>query len=563
MSGDAERVKEGIQIVDFLRSYLDLKPAGRNFKALCPFHQEKTPSFMVSPERRMWHCFGCGQGGDAIKFLMLYEGIEFPEALEMLAERAGVELSRERRGAEKQFAALYAVNAAARDFFEEELKKNERAIAYLKGRGVKGETARAFELGYAPRSPSADGLTVHLLKNGHSINDIVQAGLAVKHSGLYHDRFAGRVMFPLLNHAGKTVGFAGRVLDDGSALEDIPKYLNSPETPIFQKSKLLYGFSRAKRAIAETKTAFLCEGYMDVIMSVQAGVQNAVAVSGTMLTPAHLTALRRTADTVVLSFDSDEAGVTALERALELLGTFDFYVKAVDLGSFKDPAEACEKEPGAFGQKVSDALPAMQRLFEARFGAITDPAERKRIVRRMLALVRRFESSVERDMWLKELSRTSGVSENMLRMEFERALKAGASYGRDDGTRAEESVSGGRRIDRIARRLLLLAFLHESFYTEVRKHEEFFPAPYRELLSAPSDERGLLELESHYALTDVPREELEKELMELFRNLRIERLRARQREVKEELAASSGAGRDTLLKEFYVLAGEVDKLRRE
>ena len=561
MSGDAERVKEGIQIVDFLRGYLDLKPAGRNFRALCPFHQEKTPSFMVSPERRMWHCFGCGQGGDAIKFLMLYEGIEFPEALEMLAERAGVELSPRRGGgAERQFAALYAVNAAARDFFEEELKKNERAIAYLKGRGVKGETARAFELGYAP---GGDMLTVRLLQDGHSINDIVEAGLSVKHSGLYRDRFAGRVMFPLLNHAGKTVGFAGRILDGENISGDIPKYLNSPETPIFQKSKLLYGFSRAKRAIAETKTAFLCEGYMDVIMSVQAGVQNAVAVSGTMLTPAHLTALRRTADTIILSFDSDEAGVTALERALELLGTFDFYVKAVDLGAFKDPAEACEKEPEAFRQKVSDALPAMRRLFEARFSTVADPAERKRIVRRMLALVRRFESSVERDMWLKELSRTSGVSENMLRMEFERALKAGASYGRDDETHADEPVSGGRRIDRIARRLLLLAFLHESFYTEVRKREEFFPDSYRELLKAPSDERGLLELESHYALTDVPREELEKELMELFRNLRIERLRARQREVKEGLAASSGAGRDTLLKEFYALAGEVDKLRRE
>ncbi len=552
MVTDAERVKQASDILDVLKGYIDLKPAGKNYKALCPFHQEKTPSFMVSPERRMWHCFGCNLGGDVIKFVMLYEGLEFPEALQLLAERAGVEISRGRGGAERRFAQLYEMNAFAKDFFKRRLKENTEAIAYVKGRGITGETAKRFELGYAP---GGDALTVELLHKGYAIEALVQAGFSTKKGGLYRDYFVNRVMFPLFNNVGKVVGFTGRTLaaDDGA-----PKYLNSPETPIFQKSKLLYGFSQAKRDIAKEKTVFIMEGNVDVALAHQAGVTNAVAVSGTSLTPQHLTTLRRLADTAVVAFDSDEAGVQALERALELLGMFDFYVKAVNLAPFKDPAEFVEQDPEGFTARIAGAEPAFKRLFATRFKDALDPAERKRTVRRMLRLIAHSESNVERDLWLKELSAASRVSENMLRAEFE-AADAGEAVRESEQPAAGETL---RRIDRIARRLLVVAFSNDSFYAEVEKQRDLLPEQYRELLANGSAEQGLLELEASYLFTDAPQEELEHEFKELLRHLRIETLRIRQKEVKARIASALGeAERERLFQQFYELAGEIDTLR--
>ncbi len=494
----------------------------------------------------------CGQGGDVIKFVMLYEGIEFPEALQLLAERAGIELSRGRGGMEHRFAELYEVNELARDFFRSKLKENAETIAYLKGRGLTGETAKRFELGYAP---GGDALTVYLLHKGHSIETLVQAGFAVKRGGLYKDFFANRVMFPLWNNIGRVVGFAGRVLADD---DNNPKYVNSPETPIFQKSKLLYGFSQAKRDIAQQKSVFVMEGYMDALMAHQAGVTNAVAVCGTSLTPAHLTALRRLTDTAVVSFDSDEAGIEALERSLELLGTFDFYVKAVDLGTFKDPAEFVERDAEGFAKRVAQAEPAFKRLFAVRFGGTLDPAARKRMVGTMLRLISRLESAVEQDMWLKELSRAAGISEQMLREAFA-TVKAGGPAPVEAETPQEAEV---KRIDRIARRLLTVAFSDDSFYAEVESEQDLLPEHYQDILLRRTAEGGLLELEASYLFNNVPHEELADELKELMRQLRIEMLKVKQKEIKSRIASVIGeAERERLLKQFSELSGELDTLR--
>ena len=290
MARETDLIKERLDLVDFLRSYLKLLPAGKNLKALCPFHQEKTPSFIVSPERKIWHCFGCGEGGDLITFAMKYENLEFPEALRFLAEKAGVTLRSINPAEQKQFGILYDIHEAAKSFFKQELLKNQKALEYLKERGLKNETVEEFELGFAS---GGESLTLHLINLGYDVGDIVRSGLAHKNvKGLHRDRFGGRIIFPIVNHVGKVVAFTGRLFEPAPSSE-IPKYLNSPETPIFNKSKILYGFNKSKNEIAKSHTAFLVEGQMDFLLAWQSGVQNAVAVSGTGLTPHHLERLRR------------------------------------------------------------------------------------------------------------------------------------------------------------------------------------------------------------------------------------------------------------------------------
>ncbi|MEK7463427.1 MAG: CHC2 zinc finger domain-containing protein, partial [Patescibacteria group bacterium] len=245
----ASIVKEKIDVVDFLSKYLKLTPAGKNFRAVCPFHKEKTPSLMVSPDKQIWHCFGCGNGGDVIKFLMLYENLEFFDALKVLAEKAGMNLDVLGGRDFKTYDVIYKAMEAAKEFYRTNLYKSDEVKDYLKDRGLKGETVKEFELGVALDEP--DAISKHLLKKGFSIADIEKAGLVFKtERGTYWDRFRGRLMFPLYNHVGKVVAFTGRLLP-GRDDTKTGKYVNSPETPIFQKSKILYGFHKTKNDIRE------------------------------------------------------------------------------------------------------------------------------------------------------------------------------------------------------------------------------------------------------------------------------------------------------------------------
>ncbi|MDO8504641.1 MAG: DNA primase, partial [Candidatus Liptonbacteria bacterium] len=274
-----EQIKDKLDVVEVLRGYLQMTPAGKNLKARCPFHNEKTPSFMISPERQSWHCFGCGLGGDIFTFVMKYENLEFGEALKVLAEKAGVELKRLEPREYKVFGLLYELQDAAKDFFKEQLKTAKVAQDYLKSRSLKQEIIDEFELGFAPNDQ--DSLALFLINKGYDPADVMRAGLIGRtERGLQYDRFRGRIMFPIHNHLGKVVGFTGRILpqlDTG----DLGKYVNSPETPIFNKSKLLYGFWKSKPDVRETGKAYLVEGQMDFLMSYQVGVKNAVATSGT------------------------------------------------------------------------------------------------------------------------------------------------------------------------------------------------------------------------------------------------------------------------------------------
>ncbi len=424
MPSTTELIKEKIDVVDFLRGYLQLSTAGKNFKAKCPFHNEKTPSFMVSPERQSWHCFGCGLGGDIFGFLMRYENLEFGEALRVLAERAGVELRRLNPAEYKLTGLLYELNDRAKEFFKSALAASAPAKKYLAERKLAPETIEEFELGWAPNESEA--LSMHLLSVGYAPDDLLRAGLVIKtERGLLLDRFRGRVMFPIHNHFGRIVGFTGRVLPQFESA-DFGKYVNSPETPVFNKSRLLYGFYKSKNFIRDAGSAFLVEGQMDFLMSWQVGVKNVVATSGTALTPDHLRALHRLTEEIVLSFDNDEAGSAAAERAIDLAEASDFNVKVVIFDKFKDPAEAAEAGGEILKKYIEGAVPAPQFYFdkylpEEGLSAYSKREDLKNL-RLVLAKLKGVVSPVLRDHWFHELARRTGLQERILLEEAERVL---------------------------------------------------------------------------------------------------------------------------------------------
>jgi DNA primase len=299
-------------IVEVIDARVPLKKAGKDYKACCPFHQEKTPSFTVSADKQFYHCFGCGQHGTVIGFLMEYDRMSFPEAVEELARRAGMEIPKEAGTFEPEPSGdLLELLREASRFYRAQLREHPPAIEYLKQRGITGEVARDFELGYAPES--WDSLVRALGKDNNAREAMVRAGLAVKKDGGgYYDRFRARVMFPIYDHRGRIVGFGGRIIDKGE-----PKYLNSPETPLFHKGRELYGLFRARDAIRRSGRVMVVEGYMDVVAVAQSGIDYVVATLGTATTRDHLERLFRHASEVVFCFDGDRAGREAAWRALE------------------------------------------------------------------------------------------------------------------------------------------------------------------------------------------------------------------------------------------------------
>jgi DNA primase len=459
-SSTTELIKSKLDIADVLRGYITLIPAGKNFKARCPFHNEKTPSFIVSPDRQTWHCFGCGLGGDIFTFVMKHENMEFGEALRFLAEKAGVELRTQNPAEYRYTGLLYDLNEAAKRYFMKSLVAAPIAKKYLEERGLTAETIETFEIGWAPNEP--EGLSMALLNGGASPQDLVQAGLSIKtERGLMLDRFRGRIMFPIHNHLGKVVGFTGRILpqlDTGT----LGKYINSPETPIFQKSKLIYGFWKSKEGVRAEKSAFLVEGQMDFLMSWQAGIKNVIASSGTALTADHLRSIYRLAQELILSFDNDVAGSDAAERAIDLAEANDFTVKIATFGEgVKDAADAVKADPTSVARVIAAAVPAPEFYFKKYLPAdMHDLQSREGLekLRIILAKLRHIASPVERDFWMKELARRTGVNEQTLQEE---AVKADTSFGgggssssqfdRREGGQQEQEEAPKRQLSRYER----------------------------------------------------------------------------------------------------------------
>ncbi|MBI2035657.1 MAG: DNA primase [Candidatus Liptonbacteria bacterium] len=483
MPSTAEEIKQKIDIVDLLKSYITLLPAGKNFKAVCPFHKEKTPSFMVSPDRQTWHCFGsCNMGGDVFTFLMKYENIEFFEALRILAEKVGIELKRANPAEQRQFGVLYDMNKTAKNFYASSLKENKAVLNYAHSRGLKDGTIEEFEIGFAPNK--FDALTLVLINQGFSVADIERSGLAFKSErGGYLDRFRGRLMFPIDDHFGKAVAFTGRILpefDNGTS----GKYVNSPETAIFKKSKIFYGFHKNKNAIRDLGMAFLVEGQMDFLMAHQDGVRNVLAASGTALTQDHLTVLRRQADKLILGFDSDEAGIQAAERAIDLGSANDFEVGVVTLPQgVKDPAEFVEKYPGKLAELIDKgAKPAMEFYFDRYLANGSD----KRSVRAVLAKIAYFRSPIDKNIWVKKLSERSSIPEKNLIEEMEQSGKSASIKAENESAPASpidsENIKPVSRLALISENLISLG-IAKGDLDIVQKVKEYLPQKYQDIIS--------------------------------------------------------------------------------
>ena len=430
MLSPVEEIKSRLDIVEFIQGYVRLQKAGVNFRANCPFHGEKTPSFYVTPSRQIWHCFGCGKGGDVFQFLMDIEGQDFPEALKVLATRAGVELTSEDPRIRSERNRLYDINEEAATIFQKCLAATPRAKEYVAKRGLTAGTMEKFRVGFAPQS--WDFLLSALIQKGFHKEDIERAGLAIKNQekGSYYDRFRSRIMFPIADSAGRVIGFGGRIVDfspeDKAHLAPSDrteaKYINTPQTMIYDKSAVLYAFDKAKQEIRMRDSVVLVEGYMDTVMSHQAGVVHTVAVSGTALTSRQLQMLKRLCNTMVCSFDTDAAGESATRRSLALASEFDFERRVAHIHTGKDPADAVRENPTLWVEAVANAKPVVDFYMDKAFtdySPATAPGKQA-ITAMVLPFVAGLFDAIQRDHWIKELARKLDVGEASIRAELER-----------------------------------------------------------------------------------------------------------------------------------------------
>lgn len=481
-----DEIQERTDIVEVVSRYVTLKKFGRNFKGLCPFHHEKTPSFVVSPDKQIYHCFGCGSGGNAFSFLMKHENIDFPEAVETLGKKVGIAVPRAGgRNDESSLALrLYEINEAACQFFQASLAQSNAAQEYLRSRGIGSETVKQFKIGYAP--DAWDSLAGSFAKKGVGEVLLEKAGLVIKHEerGTYYDRFRKRIVFPIVDLKGRTLGFGARVLD-----ASLPKYINSPETVIYSKGKNLYGLAVAKDAIKKERHVLIVEGYLDLIIPYQAGVQNVVATLGTALTIDQVRALKRFTKTAVMVYDPDEAGEAASMRNLDIFISEDVNVYIAELPPGHDP----DGYVHAFGaDEFRRLIKKSKNIFDYKFDKlaarfdITSANGKTAVAGEILPTIARINNAIMRSELVKKLAERLSVDEDSIRSELgkvkadraePRFVAAPVAPARET-KRAELMVlalilEGGDVIDRVASELSLDEFKDTSVRDVVKAVFEF------------------------------------------------------------------------------------------
>jgi DNA primase len=427
-----EAVKARLDIVEILSDYISLKKSGINYKGLCPFHSEKTPSFMVHPGKQIFHCFGCGTGGDMVSFVMKQEAMSFPEALKSLAKRAGIRAEdywSDGGQGEKKEQLKEALKAAV-EFYQAELKKNKQALEYLERRGISPEAAKRFSLGYAP--PEWDRLYRHLKKN-FSDEVILQSGAAQRGQKGIYDFLRNRIIFPICGPHGDVIAMGGRVfLADEEKSQ--PKYLNTSDSLLFKKGETLYGLDLAKDAVLKKGHAVLVEGYLDVIACHTHGFENAVAPLGTALTPGHLKKLKRFAGKIVLVFDGDAAGLSAAKRSLAIALEQDFRVKVAIMPAGEDPDSLLKaKGSQAFKRALGGSLTPMSFVLRNTGGTRVD------VIRAGVELIAGATEPITREDLIKELSELGKIREEAIRQELKKRLTGlGGAYKGRNGLREEK-----------------------------------------------------------------------------------------------------------------------------
>ncbi|MDD4362622.1 MAG: DNA primase, partial [Atribacterota bacterium] len=407
-------IRNKLDIVELISEYISLKPSGRSYKGLCPFHQEKTPSFMVDSQRQIFHCFGCGEGGNIFSFIMKIEKVNFPEAIELMAEKAGIELPSKFDQDNKSFKEkeiIFQLNEIALKYYQNNIysQQGKNALNYLTKRYFKEETIQKFHLGYA--LPGYDNLIKILLKKRYKLQDIIKAGLAVKSkkTGNVIDYFRNRIIFPITNLQGKTIAFGGRVLDNS-----LPKYINSPETEVYKKSNNLYGLFQAKNEIRKNNRVIIMEGYTDVIIASQFGFENVVASLGTALTEQQIYLIKRFADEVLIAFDADNAGRNATLRSLSMLKKADLKIKIISFPFNYDPADIIlKKGKEYFNYLIENSLPLIDyklSLLMKKYNPKKDESK-VAIIKNLYSDLSDIKSQVELQLETKKIAEYLNIDE--------------------------------------------------------------------------------------------------------------------------------------------------------
>ena len=441
-SPEVLQIKERLNIVEVVGAYVKLQKAGRNWRACCPFHKERTPSFNVSPERGSYMCFGCGEKGDVFSFVQKMDGVEFGAALRQLAERAGVELPKRGQGAyiaptpeqTEKVDRLREICDAATAFLEEQLLANDAVKKYVAERGVTDETRGRWRIGYAPAQWRT--LSEHLTARGFSQDDIIDAGLSLrsqKRTDEIYDRFRGRIMFPLFDASGRAIAFSGRFFEktEGGHEEGEPaKYVNSPETELFKKSRVLYGFDKAKEAVRKHDCVMLVEGQFDVVLSHQAGLPFVVAVSGTALTEEHLGLLGRFTKRVIMALDNDAAGLKAGLRGTQMALGLGFDVKVPVIEGGKDPADLVRQDPEILRAAVRSATTAIEFFLHALRPMAKDERGYKRLAEtHVVPLIAAVKSKIDQAHFVRITAEALNVPEDAVRAEVAKAAASTAAHG--------------------------------------------------------------------------------------------------------------------------------------
>ena len=570
MSSSTEQIKDRLSIVDVLSTYMKLDKAGKNFKGKCPFHNEKTPSFFVSPERDSYYCFGCGAKGDIFSFVEHFEGVDFVGALKILAERAGVELSTAGYQDTNPNKRLLALCEEACLFFESELPKSEKAKAYLASRDIKDHTIVSFRIGYIPDEWRL--LHDHLAKKGYSVDEMMKAGVVKKkdaegqnqaHS--YYDVFRGRVMFPIFDASGRVIAFSGRILEKSDVA---PKYINSPETPLFKKSETLYGFDRARAWMRKYNFSILVEGPIDIIMAHQAGFTNTVAVMGTAFTEWHVDKLLRFSQNLVIALDADDAGMASMMKTARMALRAGMDVKVAALPEGSDPADTISKDLDVWKKAIREASHVIEFLLartKTLYGK-DDRTFKQKVRSDVLPYVSLIENKIDQAHFIERIARALSVEESVVLEELVKVAFPQETKGEEKTHEPQPKAISGRRTHIVRQLAGIIAWQEKTekklanFADIVKKAEDALGAHPASFFSP--EELGVLAFESERAYEDA--DILSRHLEEMFKHLSEDMLKEKFAKTMEALSAAEREGDaeniKKLLEECSKLSHEINKL---
>ncbi|MBU0731348.1 DNA primase [Patescibacteria group bacterium] len=588
LNSPVEEIKQRLDIVDIVSEYLTLKKAGGNYRALCPFHNEKTPSFNVSQEKQIYHCFGCDKGGDMFQFVQEMEGMEFPEALRVLAKKANVTLEKRNPELENKRTRILDIIREACEYYEDALKESQIGLKYIEERKIKAETSEEFKLGYS--YDDWEKLYKYLLDKKYAQDEIFQAGLVVKSekSASYYDRFRGRLMFPIQDVHGNVVGFTARKLIEKEE-DKTGKYINSPQTMVYDKSRVIYGLDKAKTNIKKLGATIIVEGNMDVIACHQAGFKNVVASSGTALTEFQVELLKRYSPNLIIAFDMDTAGAEAAKRGIDVALQKEMNVKVLTLpGEAKDPDDVIKENPALFKEAIKNAKNIMDYYFDTALKGrdLNSVDDKKKIAKEILPAISKIGDSIERTHYIQKLSELINVPENLLMTKV--GPRARAAISTKESPKASGRVETNR-YEKLSERIVALAlfkpidfkYFNDYLDSEYLVGEEIEEL-YKKMVSyynnegqfkvdefaSKNPELGkrveILAILGEGEFSDLSEKDLQKEVVSSIKDLEKYYVKKRINQIQAQIGKSEGEGNDEdideLAREFSLLTQKLNNI---